>query len=164
MALSQATLTRLAVPRLGERRAALIGIAIAAAGYLGYATATAGWMMMAWLATWFFGAIVMPSSNSLMSKRVPVDVQGELQGAVACLFSLSSIVGPPLMTQLFGHFSAPGARVHLPGAAFFAAALLAAVCLAIYWWTTRESAASADEPTAMTHAGVAPAGQGTTTG
>jgi DHA1 family tetracycline resistance protein-like MFS transporter len=117
-----------------------MGIAIAGIGYLGYATATAGWMMFAWLSTWFFGAIVMPTTNALMSHRVAPDAQGELQGAVASLFSLSSIVGPPLMTQLFSRFAAPDARVHFPGAAFLAAALLTGACLALYWAATREPA------------------------
>jgi DHA1 family tetracycline resistance protein-like MFS transporter len=138
---SQATLLRIAVPRLGERRAALMGIAVAGIGYAGYATATAGWMMFAWLITWFFGAIVMPTTNALMSHRVAPDAQGELQGAVASLFSLSSIVGPPLMTQLFSRFAALDARVHFPGAAFLAAAVLAAGCLTLYWAATREPAA-----------------------
>ena len=79
MAVSQATLLRLIVPRLGERRAALIGIAIAGVGYVGYATATASWMMFAWLVTWFFGATVMPTTNGLMSHRIAADAQGELQ-------------------------------------------------------------------------------------
>jgi len=143
MATSQATLVRMLVPKIGERRTALMGIALAFLGYLGYATATAGWMMFAWLGTWFFGAAVMPSTNSLMSRRVPPDSQGELQGAVASLFSLSSIVGPPLMTQLFGRFTAPGARFHVPGAAFFASATLAAVCWVLYFSATRERTAPA---------------------
>jgi len=135
---SQATLLRFVVPRLGERRAALLAITIAAVGYVGYGTATAGWMMFAWLPTWFFGAIMMPTTNALMSHRVAADAQGELQGAVASLFSLSSIVGPPLMTQLFSHFSGPNAPAHVPGAAFLAAALLTAACLVMYWMATRE--------------------------
>jgi DHA1 family tetracycline resistance protein-like MFS transporter len=141
MATSQAVVLRLLVPRLGERRAALTGITIACIGYLGYATATRGWMMFAWLATWFFGAIVMPSTNALMSHKVAPDAQGELQGAVACLFSLSSIVGPPLMSQLFGHFTEPGTPVVIPGISFFAAAALALTSLGIYWAATREPAA-----------------------
>jgi DHA1 family tetracycline resistance protein-like MFS transporter len=95
------------------------------------------------MGTWFFGAIVMPSTNALMSHRVASDAQGELQGAVASLYSLSSIVGPPLMTQLFGRFSAPDAPVYLPGAAFIASTLLATTSLLIYWWTTRERAGAA---------------------
>jgi DHA1 family tetracycline resistance protein-like MFS transporter len=143
MALSQALLLRLLVPRLGERRAALLGITIAGAGYLGYGAATAGWMMFAWLGTWLFGAMVMPSTNALMSHRVAHDAQGELQGAVASLFSLSSIVGPPLMASLFGFFTGPEAPAHVPGAAFFASGLLASASLAIYWRVTRAWTAAA---------------------
>lgn len=135
---SQMTLLRYLVPRLGERRAALMGILIAAVGYFGYGTATEGWMMFAWLATWFFGATVSPITNALMSHRVTADAQGELQGAVASLYSLSSIIGPPLMAQLFGRFSAPEAPIHVPGAAFFAAAILAMGSFVIYWAVTRE--------------------------
>jgi len=137
MVLAQTTVPRALVPRLGERGAALIGIAIGGIGYAGYGTATAGWMMFAWLTTWLFGAIVMPTTNALLSRRVAADAQGELQGAVAGLFSLSSIFGPPLMTQLFGRFTSPSAPFHLPGAAFFAAAALAGGCFTIYWWATR---------------------------
>jgi DHA1 family tetracycline resistance protein-like MFS transporter len=145
MALSQATVVRFLVPRLGERRAALTGIAIAIVGYIGYATATRGWMMFAWLVTWFFGATVMPTTNALMSHRVAADAQGELQGAVASLYSLSSIIGPPLMTQLFGFFSSETASPRIPGAAFFAAALLALGSWTIYAWVTRPSASPAAE-------------------
>jgi len=138
MVTSQAVFLRMLAPRLGERRSALLGIAVAGIGYVGYGLATKGWMMFAWLATWFLGATVMPNTNALMSRRIPSNAQGELQGAVASLFSLGSIVGPVIMTQLFGHFSAPGARPSVPGAAFFFAGLLAAACFGVYWTSTRE--------------------------
>lgn len=137
MALAQASLLRVLVPRLRERRTALIGIAIATVGYFGYATATQSWMMFAWLTTWLFGALVMPSTNGFLSHRVPPDAQGELQGAVACLFSLSSIVGPPMMTHVFQRFTTPGAPVHLPGASFVAAGVLAIASWVTYAWTSR---------------------------
>jgi len=139
MATSQATLLRRLVPRWGERRTALTGIAIAVLGNIGYATATASWMMFAWLGTWLFGSLVMPSTNAYLSHRIPPDAQGELQGANASLFSLGAIVGPPLMTQLFGRFSAPGAPIHFPGAAFVAAALLNSSSGLIYWAVTRRA-------------------------
>jgi DHA1 family tetracycline resistance protein-like MFS transporter len=145
MATAQATLMRKLVPRLGERRTALLGIAIAAIGYLGYATAASGWMMFAWLPTWLFGALVMPSTNALMSRRVAADAQGELQGAVACLYSLSSIVGPPLMTQLFGHFTSASSPVYVPGISFFTASVLATLAFVVYWGSTRAPVALATE-------------------
>ncbi len=67
----------------------------------------------------------------------------------ASLYSLSSILGPPLMTQLFGRFSSPVAPVHLPGAAFLAATVLATACFAIYWNVTQERAAPSPEPQAV---------------
>jgi DHA1 family tetracycline resistance protein-like MFS transporter len=139
MVTSQATLMRFIVPKLGERRAAFLGIVGGIASYTAFGLATAGWMMFAALAGWFFGAIVMPTVNALMSHRIARDAQGELQGAVAGLFSLSAIIGPPLMTHLFARFTAPRAPVHVPGAAFLAAALLATGCLFVFWLSTREN-------------------------
>ena len=114
--------------------------AIAGIGYLGFGTATAGWMMFAWLSSWFFGAIVFPVTNALMSHRISPEAQGELQGAVAGLASLAAIAGPLLMSQLFGRFTSPTAPAHVPGAAFLAASLLTWTCLGVYWSATRAPA------------------------
>lgn len=137
---SQAIVMRFLVPRLGERRAALIGIASGMAGYAGFGLATAGWMMFAWLASWFFAAIVMPTTVALMSHRISPDAQGELQGAVASLFSLSAIIGPPIMSHLFARFTSPESSVQIPGAAFLAAAVLALGSLVMFWVSTRKAA------------------------
>jgi DHA1 family tetracycline resistance protein-like MFS transporter len=146
MASSQLIVMRLFVPRFGERRTALIGIASGTVGYAGFGLATAGWMMFALLATWFFAAIVMPTTNALMSHLISPDAQGELQGAVASLFSLSAIIGPPIMTHLFARFTAPESTVHVPGAAFLAAAALAIGCFLIFWLSTRQPVAERGAP------------------
>ena len=70
--------------------------------------------------------------NALASQRIPANAQGELQGAVASLYGLSSIIGPPLMTQVFGYFSGPAAPVYFPGAAFVTAAVLTVACAALF--------------------------------
>jgi DHA1 family tetracycline resistance protein-like MFS transporter len=124
MAVSQGGLTGRLIPRLGERRTALLGLASGTLGFLGYALATDGWMMFALLGTWLFAALVMPALNALMSREMPPTSQGELQGINASTFSLASIFGPLLMTQLFGVFSKPDAPVLFPGMAWVAAALL----------------------------------------
>jgi len=139
MVTSQMTMMRYLLPKLGERRTSIIGILGGIAAYLGYGLATAGWMMFAAFSGWFFGALVMPTVNALMSHRIARDAQGELQGAVASLFSLSAIIGPPLMAYLFARFSAPDASMHLPGAAFIASAVLAVGCLVIFLISTREN-------------------------
>ena len=141
-ALSQATFLRLVVPKLGERRSALLGMTLMTVGFIGFATAPVTWVMFAWLTTMFFAAVVMPVTNALMSHRIAANAQGELQGAVASLYSLSAIVGPPLHTQLFGHFSNQNATPHLPSAAFVAAALLTLAAIGVYIYATREGAPS----------------------
>lgn len=126
MMLGQSTLPRIVVPRLGERRTALLGLTAGGAGFVGYALATRGWMMFAFILTWLLAALAMPTMRALMSRRAPRDAQGELQGAVASLHSLAAIVSPPVMTQLFRAFTATDAPVAFPGAPFLFAALLAA--------------------------------------
>ena len=138
MAVAQGLLTRVLIPWIGgERRAAAAGMAAALLAYVGYAFATQGWMMYAVSLTTFIFALTYPSMNALASQQIPANAQGELQGAIACLYSLSSIVGPPLMTQIFGHFSARSAGVYFPGAAFLAAALLTAGCALLFAWAMR---------------------------
>ncbi|HXN80819.1 MAG TPA: TCR/Tet family MFS transporter [Steroidobacteraceae bacterium] len=133
MAVAQGLLTRVLMPWIGgERRAAAAGMAAALLAYVGYALATHGWMMYAVSLTTFIFALTYPSMNALASQQIPANAQGELQGAVASLYSLSSIVGPPLMTQMFGHFSARSAGVYFPGAAFLTAAVLTAGCAILF--------------------------------
>ena len=89
----------------------------------------------------FGGAISATLLNAIMSQQVPANAQGELQGAVASLYSLASVVGPPLMTHLFGRFSAPDSHIQFPGAAFLCAALLVATSGALFLAAIRRSAA-----------------------
>lgn len=126
MAISQGGLTRVLIPKLGgEQRAALVGLLSGAAVYCCYAFAPHGWVLYVGIMGWGLAAMSWPSLNALMSQQVPANAQGELQGALASLSSVAAVLGPPLMTQLFGRFSAPDAVVYFPGAPFFAAALLA---------------------------------------
>lgn len=127
IAVSQGLLTRTLIPRINEKRSAMLGMTCGAIGYAGLAFASHGWMMYAWLSAWLGAGMVYPSLNSIMSGQVPPNAQGELQGAVGSLFSLASVIGPPLMTHLFGMFSAGAFSVHLPGAAFLCSALLVVV-------------------------------------
>jgi DHA1 family tetracycline resistance protein-like MFS transporter len=124
MAISQGMLTRVVIPRFRERRSAAAGMLAGAAAYTGFAFASSGWMMYAWMTCWLLAGLVYPSLNAIMSQRVPANAQGELQGAVASLYSLAAVVGPPLMTHLFGRFSAPESSIHFAGAAFLCSAVL----------------------------------------
>jgi len=133
MAVAQGALTRVLIPWLGgERRAAIAGMGAALLAYIGYALATEGWMMYVVGLSTFLFALTYPSMNAIASRQIPANAQGELQGAVASLYSLSAIIGPPLMTQILSRFSEPKGKVYVPGAAFLAAGVLTIGCAVLF--------------------------------
>jgi MFS transporter, DHA1 family, tetracycline resistance protein len=71
-----------------------------------------------------------------MSARISHDAQGELQGAVASILSISALAGPIIMPPIFAHFS-DRVGLYLPGAPFLLAALLSALGGLWFWRTVR---------------------------
>ena len=131
-ALCQALLIRRVVPRIGERRALLIGLIFSAFGLFLYAIAPQGWMAYAIMLVHIPGwALVMPSLQSILSRATPPDQQGLLQGGLASVNTGTAIVGPPLATTVFAYFIGPEAPVHLPGASFYLGAALILASIAI---------------------------------
>ena len=94
-------LTGVLVPKLGERRAIVIGFLLMTVGFLGYAFAPVGWMIYPAIVFGSLGGIANPAMQSVMSRQVGPSSQGELQGAVASLASIAAIISPLFMTQLF---------------------------------------------------------------
>jgi DHA1 family tetracycline resistance protein-like MFS transporter len=145
-AISQGLLVRSVVPRFTERRTATLGLACGAVAYLGYAFATRGWMLYVFMLAWLGAALVYPSMNAIASRQAPPNAQGEVQGAVASLYGLASVMGPPMMTQLFGRFSSASGPVYFPGAAFLCAAFLLGVSAALFTRTMRSAVAKPVSP------------------
>jgi DHA1 family tetracycline resistance protein-like MFS transporter len=117
-ALTQGVLGRRLIPRFGQPAIIHAGVISAIMGYSIYAFAGAGWMVYLGIAVSAMQGLVFPCLQGLMSAEVGPSEQGELQGAVASIQSLSAIIGPPLMTGTFAHFSGPAADPWFPGAPF----------------------------------------------
>ncbi|MBL7809514.1 MAG: MFS transporter, partial [Saprospiraceae bacterium] len=128
-ALVQGGLSRILIPKFGQRTAVLIGLSLYAIGFVLFAFATEGWMMFAFMVPFALGGIAGPSLQSIISGQVPANEQGELQGALTSLISLTSIIGPLLMTNLFAHFTAPASSIQFPGAPFLMGAVLSLVSM-----------------------------------
>jgi MFS transporter, DHA1 family, tetracycline resistance protein len=122
-AVSFGVLPRLVIPKIGETNAVYVGFLCATLGYAGYAFSANPWQLYGWMVIWALAGIGNPALNSIMSKQVPANEQGELQGAVASVSSLTSVAAPVVMTSLFAYFTSAGALVYFAGASFFAAAL-----------------------------------------
>lgn len=127
-AIVQGGLTRVIVARIGERKSAILGLAVAAVAYAGYGLATEGWMIYAVLVFGSLGGITGPAVQGLISRNVGADEQGGVQGSLASLSGISGFLGPPIAAGLFGHFvhSAPGAAFFFSAALIILALLLAA--------------------------------------
>ncbi|EHO06205.1 multidrug resistance protein [Myroides odoratimimus CCUG 12901] len=122
--LVQGVLIRWSAPKLGEQKSIYLGLLFYALGLLLFAFANQGWMMLVFLIPYSLGGICGPSLQSLISKSVPSDQQGELQGALTSLVSVTSIIGPPVMTNLFYYFTHESASFEFSGAPFLLASLL----------------------------------------
>jgi DHA1 family tetracycline resistance protein-like MFS transporter len=123
-ALVQGLMVAPIIRRIGERQAAVIGFFVACLSAVGYALATQGWMVYALILLGAIQGIATPAINALMSHEVEPEAQGELQGAVASVQGIASIIGPLFMTQIFAAFTGPQAPFLFPGAPFAVAALL----------------------------------------
>ncbi|HKD23049.1 MAG TPA: TCR/Tet family MFS transporter [Rhizomicrobium sp.] len=132
MAFISGYLTRLIIPRIGEERAAYLGFVAGGIGFVGYAFATQGWMMYGWMPLAAFMGLAGPALNGVMSRQLGPDEQGELQGALASLGSLTSIAAMPSMSYLFAWFTSDAAPVHFPGAAFLTAGLFMLAAAALF--------------------------------
>lgn len=137
MALVQAFAVEPMVKKSGERRNAIIGIALSAAAYLLYAFNPYGWAIFVIMAATALAALGAPTLSAMMSKRVPGDMQGELQGFVGSLTALSAIAAPLLFNPTLAYFSGPNAPFYFPGAAFAIAAAFAATALTMLLLTRR---------------------------
>lgn len=125
LAVVMGLLTRVLIPRIGEPRAVVLGLASAGLACTGYAFAPNSLVLCLCIPFFALFGLASPALNGLMSRSVPDTEQGELQGAMASLGGLTSIFAPPALTQVFGYFTGPRSPWYFPGAAY----LLAAACL-----------------------------------
>lgn len=134
----QGVLVRYINPVLGNTRSVIIGYLLYAAGLLLFAFASESWMMYVFLIPYCLGGIANPALQSFISGSVPASEQGELQGSLTSIMSLTSIIGPPLMTGVFSYFTGKNAPVHFSGAAFLLGAVFMLLASLAAWILLRK--------------------------
>ena len=127
VALIQGGLIRIIIPRIGQKWSVYLGLMLYGLKLLLFAFASKGWMLYAFMIPYCLGGICGPALQAIISSQVPANEQGELQGGITSLISVTSIIGPPLMTNIFSYFTSNEAPVYFPGAAFLTGALLTAL-------------------------------------
>ena len=121
---AQGLLIRPVLKRFGEYRTVLIGLTIDIIAFVSFAFVSNGYVALALAIFASMGSIMGPALQAILSRAADDNQQGELQGTMAAINALASIVAPLMMTGIFAYFTAAGARIYLPGAPFLLSAAL----------------------------------------
>ncbi len=120
----QGWLIRYLIPKWGLKLNIFVGLLSYGAGMLLIAFAGHGWMIYLYMIPYCFGGISGPALQGMITSKFAKNEQGELQGGLALLSSLSLIIGPILMGYTFNIFTIKGSAAYFPGAPFILGALL----------------------------------------
>ncbi|MFN7490848.1 MAG: TCR/Tet family MFS transporter [Chryseotalea sp.] len=137
--LVQGVLIRKTIPLMGEERSIYTGLALYAIGFMLYAFANQGWMMYGITIVYCLGGIAGPALQGVMSKLIPANEQGELQGGFTSVMSLTAIVGPLLMNGIFSYYTSDNAPLYFPGAAMLVGGILTLGSAFLAWVTLKKS-------------------------
>ncbi len=123
-ALIQAGLIRVILRHLGEMRTAILGLSAGLLGFVILTQLTSGLWAFLLSPLWALRAVTGTALNGLMSRRTAEDEQGALQGILSGMIGLATLIGIPLMTQIFALSTQDNATAFY-GAPFGMAAALA---------------------------------------
>ncbi|MFN8436460.1 MAG: TCR/Tet family MFS transporter [Cytophagales bacterium] len=129
VAIVQGYLIRKIIPKIGEKKSIYVGIVFETLGLFLFGLAHKDWMMFAILIPFALGGIGGAAMQGVMSNQVNNDKLGELQGTINGMHSLTYIIGPLMMNQIFYYFTNKNAPIILPGAPFFVGTAFALVGL-----------------------------------
>ena len=109
------------IDRFGRKRMMLtlyplFGVAALACSF----APTFAWLMLARVASGFFGGVLMALSQTIVAEVIPFERRGRAMGVVMTSFSVATVAGVPLSLLLASHFN-----WHAP---FLAIALMVSVC------------------------------------
>lgn len=141
MAATQMLLTGRLVKRLGERRAALTGMAWACASFAGFMFATRTWQAFALLVFSALQGLIQPSLMAMFSHRGTPETQGEVQGIASMALGLASIVAPLTMNPALAWFTSDAAPFRFDGAAFAVAVIMTVLAMLALGFVPKRGAA-----------------------
>ena len=130
-AIVQGGLIRIIIPKFGNINSVYFGMFFYIIGLFLFSIASKGWMVFAFAIPLSLGGISGPALQGIMTNKISDDEQGEFQGGMTSLVSLTAIVGPILMTNLFSYFTSNESSIYFPGAPFALAAILSVFGLII---------------------------------
>jgi DHA1 family tetracycline resistance protein-like MFS transporter len=129
----QVGLTRVLNPKIGDEKSIYLGLILYTIGLVLFSFASSTWMMFVFLIPYCMGGVAGPSLQSTLAGHVAPNQQGALQGALTSLMSLTTVIGPLIMNNLFTFFTSSKAPFQFPGVAFLLGAVFMLLSLIIVW-------------------------------
>jgi DHA1 family tetracycline resistance protein-like MFS transporter len=128
----QGFLTGPAAARFGEWRLAMFGLVCSTLVVLGYGFVGSLGAVIALMILHGPEGFVHPLMTAMLTKRVPEDAQGELQGGISAVTNVAMLFGTVFFAFTFGHFMAEGRDWQSPDVAYFVAAGFMAVTMLLF--------------------------------
>jgi|SRR5690606_10492535 len=125
----QAGLLRIVIPKLGLPNSVLLGLFFYTLSLPLIGVVSSSWALFAVSILYVCAGIGGPAIQSLISNLTPSSEQGQIQGGIASVISLTAIFGPLMMSNLFAVFTKDGTPVYFPGAPFIMGGLLTLAAL-----------------------------------
>ncbi|MES2277335.1 MAG: TCR/Tet family MFS transporter [Bacteroidota bacterium] len=120
----QGWLIRYLIPKWGLKKNIIVGLISYGIGLTLIAFASKGWLVYVFMVPYCFGGISGPALQGLITSKFPANEQGELQGGLTLLSSISLIIGPLVMGYSFKFFAHKDSNIYFPGAPYILGALL----------------------------------------
>ena len=133
VAIVQGFLVGFVVKKFGKRNVITFGFLLWTVGMFLFSLATEPWMLYAFLVPYALGGVAGPTVQGVISNQVSEKEQGNLQGAITSLLSVTAILGQLVFSPVFYFFIRPEGDIYFPGAPYTLAALflLAAFIIAL---------------------------------
>jgi DHA1 family tetracycline resistance protein-like MFS transporter len=138
IAVVQGGLIGVVTKKFGAKKCIFIGLTFHTIGFFLFSMASAPWMMFAIVAVYAFGGISLPNIQGILSSQVPSNEQGELQGGITSLISVTAVIGPLLMTGSFTFFTKDPQALYFPGIPFFIGGILTLFCFMISYFVLKK--------------------------
>jgi len=133
----QGFLTGPAAKRFGEWNVAFFGLICATLVLTGYGFVTGLAGVIALMILHGPEGFVHPLMTSMLTKKVPEDAQGELQGGISAVTNVAMLFGTVFFAWTFGHFMADGRAWQSPDVAYWIAAGFVLVTTVLFSAVTR---------------------------
>lgn len=123
----------------GQRNTVIIGFVTGIIAMIGYGLAPGILVVVVLFVVHGPEGFIHPILSARMSKVVPENAQGELQGGISSIMAITMLLGTVFFSQVFASFAAPNATLQSVDIAFYIGAALIGISFVMFLMLKREA-------------------------